>query len=236
MNRRTDGPTDRRTGWRNRAIGALVIAASCSATPLAAQAISGGAIGYSVTRRLSFSGTVHEQTGTWMGVEGGARLGSVTIGASGLFGKVSGDPDTTTNPDLDMRVSDAWLRVRVAPWLDLGIEGEARRQEAKTGVTTWRLIGGTARATPPLGVSGLTGLAEVTYFASASDVGSSASISPALRATMGVSFSPSPGRVELRLAYRFERYDFSASGTGPARLEQFSGIMAGAAVRLGRGF
>ena len=189
--------------------------------PLAAQTIAGSATAYPVTRRVSYQGTVREQTGTWIGAEASVSLGKVALGVGGFMGKVAGDPDPSTNPDLDVRVSDLWVQVHTAPWLDLGATLEVRRQESSVGVNSWRLIGPTARASPGLGISGLTGLAEVTYFASASDVGSGTSISPALRATFGAAYAPAPGRFELRVAYRFERFDFAAVGTNPARLEQF---------------
>jgi hypothetical protein len=207
----------------------------CAITaPLPAQSLAGSATAYPVTRRVSYLGIVREQTGTWIGAEGSVSLGKVALGLGGFLGKVSGDPDPTTNPDLDMRVSDLWVAFRAMPWLDLGGTLEVRRQESSVGVNSWRLIGPTARATPGLGVSWLTGLAEVTYFVSASDVGSGAGISPALRATFGAAYAPPPGHFELRVAYRFERFDFAAVGINPARLEQFSGVLARVGLKVGR--
>jgi hypothetical protein len=212
----------------------LLVLIAAGAAPAQAQiGLAGGAMGYQVTRRVSYLGTVHQQTGVWFGAQGGVTLGSVTIGVSGLLGKIAGDSDQTTNPDLDVRVSDLWGEVRVSPWLALGMTAEARRQQSIVGVTSWRLIGGTVRLMPALGLSGLAGSAEVTYFGSASVIGRTGKISPAIRATLGATYAPPPGRVEFRVGYRFERFDFAASGSNPARLEQFGGVLAGIGVRLG---
>jgi hypothetical protein len=212
-------------------LGALAL--GTPAFPLRAQSLGGGAMGYVVTRRVSYQGAVRQQTGMWVGVEGSVRLGMVTVGASGFFGKMAGDSAPATNPDLDMRVSNVWGRFNAAPWVDLGVILEARRQASAVGVTTWRLIGPMVRLTPSLGVSGLEGSAEVAYFASASVVGGEA-ISPALRATLGARYTPPGGHLEFAVGYRLERFDFAAMAGNPARLEQFSGIVAGASVRLGR--
>lgn len=206
------------------------------ASPARAQLrLEGGALFSPVTRRVSYQGAVREQSGTWIGAQGAVHLGRIEIGASGLFGTVGGDSDKTTNPDLTMRVSDLWVQMRASPLFGVGLNFEARHQQSTVGATAWRLIGPTVHLTPGLGLAGLSGSAEVTYFVSSSVIGSGEKISPAIRATLGAIWSPPPGRVELRVSYRFERFDFAAVGTSPARLEQFAGILAGIGLRLGGG-
>lgn len=217
-----------------RPVGLALLGVLLLAAPGTAQTLRGSAMGFMAQRRVSFQGTVDEQTGTWFGLEGSLGLGKLSLGAGGLFGSLAGATDPLTMPDLRVRVSNVWLGVHAAPWLDLAAVVEARRYEADVGVTSWRLIGPQLRLTPSLGAAGLNATAELTYFASASVVGGGEKLSPAIRAVVGVTLAPPRGPVQFRLSYRFERFDFGAVGTSPARLEQFSGIQAGLAVQLGR--
>jgi hypothetical protein len=215
-------------------IALCLTAAALSLVPAraAAQGIAGGAGAFNIQRRLSYQGAVYEQTGVAIGVSGAARLGPVILRVSGLFGTLKGD-GSTLNPDVKVRTTAVRLEVAVQPWLALGAVAEARRFEANTGVTTWKLFGAAARLEPGLGLPGLRGLADVAVLP-ASSVAGGAKAKTALQATVGVSYQPAGGPFEVRLGYRFERYDFDASGSGPARNEQFRGVVAEAGLRFGR--
>jgi hypothetical protein len=197
-----------------------------------AQGIAGDAGAFNIQRRLSYQGAVYEQTGVAVGAAGAARLGPVALRVSGLFGTLKGD-GSALNPDAKFRTTAVRLEVAVQSWLALGAVAEARRFEANAGVTTWKLLGGAARLEPGLGLSGLRGLADVAVLPSASVAGGPKA-KTALQATMGVSYQPVGSPFEVRLGYRFERYDFDASGSSPARNEQFRGVVAEAGLRLGR--
>jgi hypothetical protein len=197
-----------------------------------AQGIAGDAGAFNIQRRLSYQGGVYEQTGVAVGAAGAARLGPVILRVSGLFGTLKGDGGAL-NPDVKVRTTAVRLEVAVQPWLALGAVAEARRFEADAGVTTWKLLGAAARLEPGLGLPGLRGLADVAVLPAASVAGG-AKAKMALQTTVGVSYRPARSPFEVRLGYRFERYDFDASGSGPARNEQFRGIVAEAGLRLGR--
>ena len=203
-------------------------------TPSWAQRLSGGTTGLLVQRRVSYEGIVDEQSGTWFGAEGSVQWGRITLGASGLFGSLGGAADALVTPDLTVRVSGLSLGVSALPWLDLAAVAEARRQESAVGVSVWRLIGPQLRIAPQLGLPGLSASAELTLFSSASIIGGTETLSPAVRAVVGATWAPARLPVRLRLGYRFERYDFGAVGTSPPRLEQFSGLQAGLDIPLRR--
>ncbi len=212
----------------------LVLAAAAALpAPARAQRLSGSAMGYNVQHRVLFADSVLEQTGFWFGLEGAVQLGRIRIGVSGLFGTLSGD-SSATNPDRDVRVTTITAHTLVAPWAAVGLELEAKRFETDLGVTVWRLIGLNARLTPPLGGAGLRGVAELSYFASAS-VLDGPTMGPAMRGVFGVAYEAPRGPLVLRLAYRFERFDMKADGAATERAEQLRGVTAGVGLRLGRG-
>ena len=211
----------------------LLVALALGTLPLpaAAQALSGGAAGFNVQRRVFYQGAVYQQTGVWYGAAAAARLGPVRLGLSGLFGSLGGGG--TQSPDVTIRATTVTLHLAVAPWMLVGAQAEARRFEADAGVTSWRLIGANVRAEPGLGLPGLTGLADVSVLP-ASSVSGGPSLKMAVQATVGVGFAPAGSHLAFRLGYRFERYDISASGASSERYEQFRGIVVEAGVRLGR--
>ncbi len=196
-----------------------------------AQTLRGFGAGFNVQRRVFYQGSVYEQTGLWYGASGSAQLGKVRLGLSGLFGTLTGGG--TNSPDVTARVTTATLHYVAAPWLALGVQIEARRFETNAGVTAWSLIGGNARLEPNLGVAGLRGLANVSVLP-ASSVSGGPSLKMAVQATFGAAWAPRDGAVELRVGYRFERYDVAATAPNPERYEQFRGIIAEAGLRLGR--
>jgi hypothetical protein len=209
----------------------MLLVLGIAAQRVQAQSLEAGALAFNAQHRVLYQGTVTERSALFVGGRGAVRLGPVAVRVAGLFGSLGASADSAT-PETSVRTTSLAVMLRTAAWLELGGEVEARRFEADAGTTAWRLIGGTVRATPAMGMSGLSGLVELSFFASASEVVSKEKLSPALRGTFGVSYA-TPGGVELRLGYRFERFDYSGNTTNP-RLEQFRGIVAGVGIRLGR--
>jgi hypothetical protein len=180
-----------------------------------------------------FAGTVSERTGVFVGGQGAVSLGPIRLRVSGFMGTLGAGADAAT-PETKLRSTSAALMLRVAPWAELGAEVEGRRFDADAGATVWKLYGAALRLTPPMGGAGLRGFADVSFFPLATAAPLEESISPAFRGTVGVSFAPG-GKIEARLGYRFERFDFAALGSGGTpRLEQFRGIVAGLGLRIGR--
>jgi hypothetical protein len=211
---------------------AVLLLGTVLVAPLEAQGLGGGGLAYHVQHRVLYAGAVREQTGTFVGAEGSARLGPVRVGVLGLMGTLSGGNDAA-NPDKKVRASAVTVMLEASPRIAVGAELEAKRFESDAGVTAWRLIGGTGRVALSLGMPGLVGTAQVSYFPSASVVGG-AKMGLAFRGTVGASYRSPRGPLTLSLGYRFERFDFKAVGSAPARLEQFRGVIVGAGLRLGR--
>jgi hypothetical protein len=200
-----------------------------------AQSLSGGAVAYNVEHRVLYQDSVLEQTGLLFGAEGSARLGPVVLGVHGMMGKLSGGSDSIS-PPRDVRTSGLTLHLRPIAWLELGGEAEARRFDADAGTTVWRLLGANLRARPPMGVPGLEGLLDASFFPSATvSPNDDLKGSVAMRVTVGASYSPPRAPVSLRLSYRFERFEFKNDGSAAAedRLEQFRGVVVSAGLRLG---
>jgi len=194
-------------------------------------AVSGMAFGYRAEHRMRYLGAVHEQSGNWLGGEGTIRLGPITLRASGLTGKLSGDT-SVTNPDRTVRVSSGSLGVRPAGWLEFGADVGARRVETSASTVVTRLVGGHVGLAVPLGLDGLAGTASATYYP-VTDVTGDEKLSLALAGEMGFLYTPPRGGVMIGLAYRFERYDYSAGALGPARLEQQRSVVARVGLKLG---
>lgn len=193
-------------------------------------------LGYQVQYHVRYLGQVEEQTGMLAGGEGWLRLGVIEVGGRGLVGKLVAAGDATTL-DRTVRFSSAWVSLRLANAASIGGVIEARRYETTLGASVWQLLGGRARLSPSLGLPGLAGVVDVTYFFSCKAPGLAAP-SVALRGEAGVAFAPGNGPIVLQVAYRFERFDFGDSGFGAnataARLEQGRGLVAGLGFRLGR--
>jgi hypothetical protein len=194
--------------------------------------LSGAAVGYRVEQRMRHLGTIYEQSGTWFGAEAQARIGAVTLRVSGLTGTLTGDT-SVTNPDRDVRVSAISLGIRPAMWLEVGADVAARRVASPASTVITRLLGAHVGLAVALGVDGLSGNATVVYYPAA-DVTGDESLALAASGELGFSYAPPHVPIMLRLAYRFERYDFSGSTLGPARLEQVRAVVAGLGIRLRR--
>lgn len=206
----------------------LLLVLACLPSVAAAQRFSASAGVYNVQHRLLYADSVREQTGMWLGVEGSARLGRFEIRGAGMFGSLSGDSDAV-NPERRVRVSTLSARFAPSPVFAVGIDAEAKRFETDLGVTVWRLVGPSARLTPPLGGTGLIGLAEVSYFALAQVIGG-ASMGPAMRTTFGLQYQAPRGPLSVAIAYRMERFDFEEATGG--RLEQLRGATAAIGFRF----
>jgi len=187
---------------------------------------SGGV--FLTTRLISFDSVVYQQTGMLAGGAASARLSRFTLEVAGVFGTMSGDSTT----EEQVRSTSLRLLVGLAPWLDVGAALEGRVFTSDVATASWRLMGVTVRATPPLGGSGLQGLVEVAMYPSTA-VGAGSTIKTALQAMVGARLV-TRGPFAAQVGYRFERYDFEAAAANAARLEQFSGVVASIGLRFGR--
>ena len=209
---------------------ALALCASPIGTA-AAQGVGGFGQTFNVERRIYYRGSVFQQTGLWFGAAGAVRLGPVQVGLSGLMGTVTGGG--SVSPDVQIRTTAVTFHYLIAPWIALGVQAEARRFDSDAGTTMWRLIGVNARLDPGLGVAGLRGIADLSVLP-ASSVSGGPSLAMAVQATAGVAWAPGGGLVDLRLSYRFERYDIASAASTAARYEQYRGVNAGVGIQLGR--
>lgn len=207
------------------------------ALPVGAQThgsgLTGVALAYRAQQRLRYLGSTHEQSGTWFGGEGLARVGRVGLRVSGVTGHLSGDT-SATNSDRTVRVSEASLSLQPFGWLEFGADVVARRVASSASTVVSRLLGGHVGVAIPLGIEGLTGAVRGVYYP-ATDVTGEEVLSLALSGEIGVLYAPSRSGIVLRLSYRFERYDYAASTLGPARLEQVRSVVVGLGIRLMRG-
>lgn len=217
-----------------RAAGAIALVFGLAAgAPLEAQSLSGASLVYNVEDRVLYRGAVEQQSGVWIGGEGALQMGVLHLGVVGLFGTLRGG-DPLVNPDQTVRASSVTLSLAPVRGLLVGAEAEARRFSSDAGTTTWRLLGVHARSATGLGITGLAGTAEASYFISAQVIGGADRLNPALRATLGVAYQSPRGPLQIHLGYRFERFDFEVAGAAPARQRQFRGVVAGLGLRLGR--
>ncbi len=204
--------------------------------PLRAQdtgvGLAGTVLTQSVQYRLRYVGSVHDQSGTWLGGEGAARFGPVLVRVSLTKGDLSGDT-SAINPDRTLRVTNLSLSIRPVVWVEVGADAMARRVESSASTIIWRLLGGHFGIALPLGLEGLSGTATGTYYAWRSVTGGEV-LNLAATGDLGVAYAPRGGVIILRVAYRFERYDFDGLGGDPPRLEQSRSLVAGIGVRLGK--
>lgn len=213
-----------------RPLASLGMTVLMSAQAVRAQSVEGVVGGYMVQSHVLFTNARMEQTGQWLGGEGTLRVGRGRVTLAGAIGSLNGDDDAL-HPDRKGRSTALIGGIQALPWLALGAGAEARRFDTDVGVTIWRLVGANVRITPAL-ASALEGLVDVTWWPSATAIEGD-KISLALRTIIGADYRVANGPVRIRLAYRFERFDFEEQ-SGSARLEQFRGATLGAVVRLGR--
>jgi hypothetical protein len=215
---------------RRRLTCVSLAAALLVAPPALSQSLQGSVSTFTVQSHVRFANTLMEQTGQWVAADGAVRFGRVRLGAGVAMGSLGGDDDAL-HPDRKARATTVTAHLFPVRWVGAGLSAEAKRFDTDAGSTVWRLIGANVQMTPVLG-DALEGLADITYWPSASVVDGPA-MSMAFRALLGATYRIRPP-VHVRLAYRFERFDFNAQGSAPARLEQFRGALLGAVIRLDR--
>jgi hypothetical protein len=210
----------------------LVLGLLLCARAAGSQQIEASAQTFAVQSHVRFSSSKMEQTGQWVGVDGAVRFGSVRVGFLTSMGSLSGS-GSPLHPDSKGRLTSIAVHGYAMPWLAVGANIEAKRFETDAGSTVWRLIGLNVRATPQLDAHALEGLLDVSYWPVASVVYGE-KIPLAMRAVVGATYRFGSSPLGVRFAYRFERFDFEAQGTTPARLEQFRGATLGAVLRFSR--
>jgi opacity protein-like surface antigen len=208
----------------------LVAATLLAARTAHSQSLEGSVSTFTVQNHVRFASTLLEQSGQWVAADGAVKLGRVRLGAGVAMGSLGGSDDAL-HPDRKARATTVTAHFFPARWVGTGLSAEAKRFDTDAGSTVWRLIGANVQMTPALG-DALEGLADISYWPSAAVV-NGPTMSMAFRALLGATYRIMPP-VHVRLAYRFERFDFNAQGSGAARLEQFRGAMLGAVIRLGR--
>jgi hypothetical protein len=211
-------------------VAAVTALASLIPAAASAQRLSGWAGGFNTLRRISYQSTIYEQTGVMFGGGGEAGVGPVILALDFVTGTLTSDD--TLAAESKIRSTSVALLFAPTPWLRLGGKAEGRVFESDAGTVNWKMMGGNVRLAPSFG-AGFSGLADLTYYASATP-SSGPKIEMAVQATVAARYE-SRGPLQLQVGYRFERYDFatSANSTSP-RLEQYQGIVAGAGVRFGR--
>jgi len=217
---------------KQRVTGLIVAAALLLARDAASQSIEASAMTFTVQSQVRFAGTRVEQSGQWMGGDGAIRLGFLRVGMFAALGSLNGTADAL-HPDSKGRVTSITVHMLPRSWMALGAVAEAKAFQTDVGTTVWRLLGANVRLTPALDTRTLEGLVDVSYWPSATVVGGEA-MPLALRAVVGATYRIAGGPLGIRLAYRFERFDFESRGSVPARLEQFRGATLGALLRFGR--
>jgi hypothetical protein len=208
----------------------LVAVCALGARPARSQSIEASATTFTVQSHIRFANSILQQNGQWIAGEGALRVGLVRLGMSAALGSLNGSGNAA-HPDRRGRTSSATVHVLPMRWAAIGAIAEAKRFETDAGPTIWRLIGANLRLTPALDSSSLEGLADVSYWPMATIVGGQ-KMPLAFRAVLGATYRVAGGPLRLRLAYRFERFDFETQGGD--RLEQFRGATLGALLRFDR--
>lgn len=193
------------------------------------QSIEASATTFAVQDHVWFAKTRAEQTGQWVAGEGAISFRMLRVGMNAAFGSLSGGD--ALHPDRKGRATALTLHMVVKPWVAVGGVAEAKRFDSDLGPTVWRLLGANVRLTPSLDSKSLEGLVDVSYWPMATVIGGQ-KMSLAFRAVVGATYRVADGPVRVRLAYRFERFDFDTQGGGD-RLEQFRGATIGALLAIG---
>ena len=213
-----------------RARACIALAISAAATPLAAQSIEASASAFMVQNNLLFTNARAEQTGQFVAAEGALRISRLRLALASSIGSLAGDDDAL-NPDRSGRSTTITALVQATPWLGVGAAAEAKRFDSDAGINVWRLIGGNVRLTPMVVPNTLEALADISVWPSATIL-DGPTMGLALRSVVGATYLVTQN-IGVRLAYRFERFDFEEQGGAP-RLEQYRGATLGAVYRLSR--
>ena len=166
-----------------------------------------------------------QQGGVFLGLNGGIYFGALRLGLAGRFGSLAGNDSAAAR---SLRMTAAQAGFQATPWLQLGIEAQARREAADTAVVLQRLGGIYSRLTPMLG-DNLQGVADLAFFPATSSTNVEA-IGTALRAGIGARYAPGGGAVTIGLGYRLFRIDH-APRNGFTRLEQDEGVFFEVGIR-----
>lgn len=165
--------------------------------------------------------------GMFFGASASVFLGPVRLGLSGFTGQLSGG---TALAPRSLRQTAANIGLRPAPWIEVGIEAQARREAVDTSVVLQRLGGVFTRFAADLGTNGLQGTAELALF----PIRSASGIEPlnaAMRAGVGVRYAPFGSPLTLELGYRMFRLDHKSPDTGAVRLEQDESLVFAVGLR-----
>ena len=209
------------------ALGLMLAAARSSH----AQAVSGSLGGADLSRLVSYHGYVLEQECICGAASGALRAGPLRLAVDGTIGTLAAGAGGLPNADVGYRATAATLQLAVNRELFVGLRREGRRFRADAGDTYWLLRGWDVRFEPDFGLPGLRGVADVAFLTS-SAVRGGARFSKALQTAMGVSYRPGGGPIEVRVAYRFERYDMARAPTDASpRYEEFRGMVVEVGVR-----
>ena len=213
--------------------GPRLFVALLAAAPFAlgAQTFEASVSTFMVQSNILFTNTRAEQTGQWFSAEGAVRFGKLRASMASAMGSLGGD-SSLVNPDRDGRSTILTAQLQATSWLAVGPTAEARRFDSDAGIVVWRLIGLNAYMTPAVVSNVLTGLIDVSFWPAATIVEGD-KMGLAFRTIAGATYHLAGGKAGIRLAYRFERFDFDSQGAA-ARLEQFRGATLGAVFRFSR--
>ena len=209
----------------------LVLAAAATlagAGTLHAQRFEGAVTGEHLTYRLRGDAGGVQQSGMMLGAGGSALLGPVRLalrGQTGSLGAVEG-----VFAARSLRITTLNAGVQLAPWLEAGIEAEARREAVDTSVVLQRFGGAYGRIVTNLGAAGLQGTASLAFFPATSSTNTDP-VGVAARAGVGLRYAPANSPVVLQLGYRFFRIDPKAATTAVPRLEQDEGLVFGIGIQ-----
>ncbi len=201
---------------RLRSLALLALATLAVARAAQAQRFEGSASVQQLTYRYKDDVGPDRLKGIFLGASAAVYLGAFRIGLSGFTGQLTGG---TALASRSLRATTASVGLRPAPWIEVGLEAQARREAIDTSIVLQRLGGVFSRLAVDLGTNGLQGTGELALF----PIRSATNIDPlnvAMRAGVGVRYAPFGSPVTVELGYRLMRLDHKAPGTGAIRLEQ----------------
>jgi hypothetical protein len=175
-----------------------------------------------------YEGVRETVEGVWLGAALEVKVGRFRVSGFGLRGPL--DPAANA---AGRDAGEEGILVRFEPRAGVGVEAmyAARAFSSAVGYQRWDMLGLGAWVSTALGDPALQAYARGSYLPA---VGVSGQPSPnlALAAEVGVSAIPHGTPVVIRLAYRFERFDFPGQPT--ARLEEFDRITLEVGYRVRR--
>ncbi|HEY3278866.1 MAG TPA: hypothetical protein VGJ83_00015 [Gemmatimonadales bacterium] len=166
--------------------------------------------------------------GVWLGAVLEVKVGRVLVSGTGLRGTL----DPVANA-VRRDGGEQGVLVRFEPRAGFGVEAmyTARAFRSAVGYQRWDILGVGAWVSVPLGDPALRAHARASYLP-AVRVSGQPSPNVALAAEVGASATPRGTPLQIRLTYRFERFDFPGQPT--ARLEEFDRIALEVGYRMRR--